>query len=228
MGIRDSMSIFAHVWHPAMAEYARIMADVEYGRTVLAAWAGFGLDACTIAHGRTKPGQPLTKWLYRVVLYATPQQLIHLVLEQGGFASDRLLAFARALHQAAAQWVLSHGTAFSASALYTLLEAIESRIMRTLLHSLRECYGQFSHVLLGDGLYVEHEVPSDHLHDLAQSACRSTGFPRCSFVLQQAARTPTWLPPTRDTPARPRRQRRVWAQLGILPVSLQKAKRLRT
>ena len=93
------------------------MADVDYGRAVLAAWAGFSLNAQTKAYGRTKPGQPPTKRLYRIVLYATPQQLAHLVQEQGGLPSERALTFSRALHQAAAQWVQSQAAARSASAL---------------------------------------------------------------------------------------------------------------
>ena len=211
------MSIFSHYWRPTDPLDLLVMTCPDRGRERLAGLAGFPPGGRTMARGKTKAGQQLAKWLYRVVLYCATGQLQWLVRAQGGHASPGLVEFSRRLQANAAAWVLAQRSQVSAPALYTLLEHREAAVMSRLRHKLRECYGDVSQVLLGDGMYVEYHVPVEHLAALAGEAGRECHLPQCRFTIDAATEVAPWHTPTPQgstgTP-RFRRRKRLWQRLG--------------
>ena len=193
-------SIFAHCWNPPDPTWHEIMNDPVAGRRIVANWAGLQPEQRTVAHRKTKAGQPAEKWLYRVMLYAITAQLADMLRAQSGVLDPRLAAFHGALQRGAKRWLLGLGREPSAGALHTELEALETRIVMAFLRAIGEEYGNLSQVLLGDGFYVEHMVSIQQLRQMGADACQRAGFPRCQFGIEPATSDPPWVAFHMDPP----------------------------
>ena len=90
--------------------------------------------------------------------------------------------------------------------------------MRWLMGQVGAGYCPTSQVLLGDGLYVEHLVSTDHLIQMGLTACREAGLPGACFAIDPSAQPAPWeevtFPPSKPGAA-VRRHRRTWRRLRL-------------
>ena len=98
------VAILGHFWHPPDPTWQRVLADCDYGRRQLALWAALEPQGLTARDKSTKAGQPLGKWLYRILLYCSPAQAEWLVARQGGMVAPSLTAFPRSLSPNSKNW----------------------------------------------------------------------------------------------------------------------------